>query len=510
MDYVKFFGLEREAFQNDLDPRFYFEGASQRRARMQVLRAVQQRKGLVLVLGRPGLGKTTLANHLLCDLDHERFAAQLLVSSHRECARGWFLPQFARLFGAEQPAVRIPELIGQIHEQLLRVRLDGRHPVLLVDEAQLLAEPQTLEEFRALLNLAHDGQRVLTLVLFGMEELGGILSVDPSLAQRVDVRVLLNPFTAAESGAYLAHRLDRAGGSASLFAAEAVDALYRYSGGILRVLNTLADNALFEAVLDESRQVGADHVSAAAAQLDLRPQAAAGEAGAAAASFRSAVPEPFVAPPAALPDPTVPEPIDAAPVDGAAEAFADLPLLGDEPANAAPATPRADDWLEPVAPVLDEVLKSFDDATLTRTPEPTRVAPPPLAGPVDVAPAREPEPVAEEDDPLAWARVERNPDPMAEAAPDAPRLEELSALPGDATQDDDSMANLTFVDELELSPADAVADDVDEADLEELMLGEEEAELPIPVAPARSKGPHIDLPEDEDLDLLFDDIQIEK
>jgi type II secretory pathway predicted ATPase ExeA len=495
MDTVKFFGLEREAFQNDLDPRFYFEGSSQRRARMQILRAVQQRKGLVLVLGRPGLGKTTLAHHLLADLDRDKFAAQLLVSSHRECARGWFLPQLARLHGVARSAERIPELIDQIHEQLLRVRRSGRHPVLLVDEAQLLAEPSTLEEFRALLNLAQDGERLLTLVLFGMEELGGTLSLDPSLLQRVDVRLQLSPFSAAESGAYLAHRLDRAGGSAALLAPETVDALYRYSGGVLRVLNTLADNALFEAALDESRQVGAEHVAAAAAQLDLRPANSAGEPGAAASSFRSAVPEPFIEPaaPSPSPAPLVP-PVE---VEQAANAREEGPETGE----------GADDWLEPMGPVMEEVLRSFEDATPTRSLDRLRSAPAASESPAQV---ERNEATAVEDDPLGWALVEPKDDPLASSAPDAPRTEELASLPG-AVSDDDSMDNLSFADELELTPEDALPDEPQEAEeeMEELMLEDEQPELPIPAPRPRAKGPNIDLPEDDDLDLLFDDIQVD-
>jgi type II secretory pathway predicted ATPase ExeA len=484
MDYVKFFGLEREAFQNDLDQRFYFEGGSQRRARMQLGRAIGQRKGLALVLGAPGLGKTTLAHRLLADLDPAKVEAHLLVSSHRECARGWFLPQFARLYGASNPSTRIPELIDQIHELLLGVRLAGRHPVLLIDEAQLLGEPQTLEEFRALLNLSHAGQRVFSLVLFGMQELGGVLALDPALAQRVDVRVQLSPFTAAETGAYLAHRLTCAGGAPALLAASAVDALYRYSGGVLRLLNTLADNAFFEAALDESRQVGADHVAAAAQQLELSPSALEGEVGEAAAAFHA-----------------------QGPADGRAHAPAPAEVPGDEPENelllGEPASQggEEDDWLEPVGPVLDEVLKTFDDATLTQTLGDTVV--PGLSGRGAPLPASE----DAAEDPLGWTLVEPKAALLEAEAPDAPRAEELAALPG-AGNDDDSMANLSFADDVELPQAEPELEDLSD-ELDELVLGEEpEAELPA-ARPSKGKGPRIDLPEDEDLDLLFDDIQIE-
>jgi len=504
MDYVKFFGFEREPFQNDLDLRFYFEGASQRRARMQVLRAGQQRKGMVLVLGQPGLGKSTLAHQLRADLEGDRFAARLLVSSHRECSRGWFLPQFGRLFGIENPAARIPELIDQIREQLLRVRLSGRHPVLLIDEAQLLGEAQTLEEFRALLNLSHDGQRVFTLVLFGMEELGGILSLDPSLAQRVDVRVRLQPFSAEESGAYLAHRLSRAGGDTSLFTAEAVDALYRYSGGVLRVLNTLADNAMFEASLDKAAQLGAEHVTAAAAQLDLRPGVGGSEPGVAAAAFRSPAVEPIDGPAAS------PQPI----------AVADVPLglsVSEDPPASDPAA-EPNDWLDPVAPVLDEVLKTFEDAAASEALGETRVETPTcVPSLVPPEPSELPRPAARDaenspadGDLLDWGVIEHSSDPLLSMPPDAPRAQELAGLP-ESNREDDSMANLSFCEELELTPAEEIDPEGDSESLEEVMLDEVVTEVASPVIrpQAQAKGPRIDLPEDDDLDLLFDDIQVE-
>src|SRR5262245_20309777 len=502
MDYVKFFGLAREPFQNDLDGRFYFEGSSQRRARQYLLRAVQQRKGLALLLGGPGLGKTTLAHQLLRDLDARKFAAHLLVSSHRECALGWFLPQLARAYGVKQPATRVPELIEQIHERLLAARLEGRHPVLFVDEAQLLGEPRTLEEFRALLNLAHEGQRVFSLVLFGMEELSGVLALDRSLAQRVDVRARLEAFSAEETAAYLAHRLSCAGGSAELVEADAVEALYRYSAGVLRVLNTLADNALFEAALEECRSVGAGHVAAAAQQLDLplvEPDSAeeALAAGEAAASFQKIRAEGVA--------------LRAAQGPQAESAADDEPLFGESTAESLgrPAAAEPDeDWLQPVAPVLDEVLRSFDEEAAVEI-SPAE----PGATVVNLRADLADSDSSADDDPLEWSLLDASSDPAEPEAPEAPRAEELAALPG-AEADDDSMANLSF------SDAAAPAADFDEpeelelsdADVAQLIL--DSPEEPRAAAAGKTpgpqaKGPHIDLPEDDDLDSLFDEIQIE-
>jgi type II secretory pathway predicted ATPase ExeA len=469
MDYVKFFGLECEPFQNDLDDRFYFEGSSQRRARMHLLRAVQQRKGLALLLGGPGLGKTTLAHHLLRELDPGKFAAHLLLSSHRDCARGWLLPQLARAHGVAKPSARVPELIEQIQQQLLGARRSGRHPVLFVDEAQLLGEAQTLEEFRALLNFSHEGQRIFSLVLFGMEELGGILALDPSLAQRIDVRVQLCAFSAAETAAYLAHRLERAGAPAGLLAPAAVDALHRYSGGVLRVLNTLADNALFEAALEESRRVGVEHVASAAQQLELRPHA----------------------PPVQVssPESATPAPAQTAAPEPESLPAGDEPLLGDSSADVSAATAQTDDWLEPVTPVLDEVMKSFDPEAHGAEPAPARAR------------------GSDRDDPLEWSLLDLAADPTESEAPDAPRSEELEALPGGENADD-SMANLSFGDQLAAPETEPEAIELEDA-VDELMLDEEPGTA-AHVGPAtRGKGPKIDLPEDDDLDSLFDDIQIE-
>jgi type II secretory pathway predicted ATPase ExeA len=501
MDYVKFFGLEREPFQNDLDGRFYFEGAAQRRARMHLVRALQQHKGLALLLGGPGLGKTTLAHHVLRDLDARRFAAHLLLSSHRDCARGWFLPQVARVYGVAEPSPRVPELIEQIHERLLAVRGAGRHPVLFVDEAQLLGEPQTLEEFRALLNLAHEGQRVLSLLLFGMDELGGVMALDPSLAQRVDVRVQLCALSAEETGAYLAHRLACAGGDASLLSADAVEALYLYSGGVPRVLNTLADNALFEASIEECRPVAREHVAAAALQLDLRPLATEGEGARAVASFQRvsaedasarvgpAMAEPPAPPIAQVQSSEVEPADDEPPIDEASSA--DEALFGENTAETL-GTPTIDeDWLEPVAPVLDAVLRSFEEEPPAEDD----------ARPTAEKRAQERPGDALREDPLQWSLGDLGAESSGLEPPAPPSAAER--VPPQRHPEEDSLANLSFADE---------AGEEDVLDLGPALPPVAPAQRPAPpkaAPPARSRGPRIDLPEDDDLDSLFDEIQID-
>jgi hypothetical protein len=173
----------------------------------------------------------------------------------------------------------------------------GRHPVLLLDEAQLLRDTETMEEFRGLLNLEHQGRRLLSLVLLGMESLNEVLAADPALAQRVEVRVGLSGLDRDEVEAYITHRLDCARGSSDVFTPEAVSAVFRYSDGTPRLVNTLADNALFEGFLARSNPVDASAVDTAAEQLGLTVEVAPTQS-------QSEGPVDFQA------DPTAPEPAD--------------------------------------------------------------------------------------------------------------------------------------------------------------------------------------------------------
>ena len=269
MEHLQFFELPADPFQNDADARFYYESAPQKRARLRLLRGVHQRKALSILVGGPGLGKTTLAQVLLRTLEEKDYAAHYLSIPHEACAAGWFLPNVARGFGVPMPSPEVPRLIEQIEAQLVALATARRAPVLLIDEAQLFRNRDAMEEFRGLLNLSHGGKKLLSMVLFGLQDLGEILKLDPALAQRVEVRVEMTAMDWLESQAYVSHRLRLAGATQAIFGPDALEALFRWSGGVPRVLNTLADNSMFEAYLTETRPVDSTVVQTAAEALGL-------------------------------------------------------------------------------------------------------------------------------------------------------------------------------------------------------------------------------------------------
>lgn len=283
MEHLQHFGLTRDPFANDPKPQAVFESQAQEDAERRVRRALAQKKGLTAIVGVPGSGKTLLVRRLLEELEEEIYDVSLLVPLRGIADTAWILSRFGRQLEVDVPADEPAELLGQVYEKLAIVREDGRHAVLMIDEAQVLCSGTSLSELRGLLNLEYEEQRLLSLVLVGLPELGAALSRDESLAGRLDVKVRLAVLADHEAGAYLRHRLEAVRADPGLVGDDAIAALIAHGQGRPRLLNTLADNALYEAYAAGATSVEAVHVEAAAADLELHSEGAAGTSCAAPA-----------------------------------------------------------------------------------------------------------------------------------------------------------------------------------------------------------------------------------
>jgi type II secretory pathway predicted ATPase ExeA len=430
MDYLKFFELQEEPFRNDGDPRFFFQTRAQARARVRLMRGIQQHKGLMLVSGGAGCGKTTLARHLLETLDGPRCTARMLSIPHAACDSGWVLPRIAATFGVSQVAAEPVQVLGQIFERLAVISADGKLPVLLVDEAQLLRNPRVMEEFRGLLNMEHDEHRLLSMVLFGLPELMDVLRLDAPLAQRVDVGVRLDALEPDEVAEYVRHRLDKVGGAPDLFTDEAIDALGRLCEGIPRLVNTLADNSLFESSLSEARPVDASTVSAAAEQLGLLDSPA--EPDADAESTPAAAPSNLAA-------------SFGARVPSAKGKVASPPLA--EPEE----TGRAD-WVAPLAPEPEEEFAAEEPETV----EALERAAPEAVGAADIDLEIQEEEELEVEAPEPPVEVE------AEQEEDSEIDDLLDNLldPDDTPETDSEPVEVAFQDESEPETLDSLFDEI--------------------------------------------------
>lgn len=273
MEHLRHFGLSRDPFSNETVPPVFAESAPYAAAQKRLVHALAQRRSLTLLVGEPGTGKSLLLRRLLDELEEELFHVALLVPVRGVASAQWILSRLAQQLEVESPARGHAELLGQVYEKLAIVREDGRHAVLLLDEAQVLAQAGVLPELRGLLNLEYEDRRLLSLVLVGPPELDRAVAADASLASRVEARVQLRPLDANGAARYVAARVRAAQGDPAIFRKEALRALAELSAGVPRALNTLADHALFEAQLEAKDAIDRAHVEAAARELGLLAEA---------------------------------------------------------------------------------------------------------------------------------------------------------------------------------------------------------------------------------------------
>lgn len=281
--YLQYFGLQLNPFSLNAEPRCMYYSASHREAAAQLLFAVREYKGIALLSGDPGTGKTMLLNSVLQMIRPAPVVPCIVLNPIVETAQDLLL----QILGGFQlhPSNRaVGDMINMLYAFLEDQRKLRRRALLVVDEAQQLS-PIMLERLRLLSNLESGGQRLLQLVLSGQSEIRKTLA-DPQLAglrQRIVARCETRRLSEEEVWHYLALRVARAGSDGRmLFHPEAVAALAADSGGIPRVINVLADNSLIAAYSAEQAMVGADQVHRMARHFDLTPvevsMAAAGKA----------------------------------------------------------------------------------------------------------------------------------------------------------------------------------------------------------------------------------------
>jgi type II secretory pathway predicted ATPase ExeA len=206
-------------------------------------------------VGDIGAGKTTLARRMLDSLPEEEYEAALLVIIHSGITAGWLLKRIALQLGVENPAEEKLALLSQLYQRLVKIYEQGKKAVVLIDEAQMLATREIMEEFRGLLNLEVPERKLLSFVFFGLPEIEDNLKLDPPLAQRVALKYRLDPLTSEATEAYVRHRLRLAGAARVPFTPGALLRVHAHSRGTPRLINTICDNALFEGFVARARDV---------------------------------------------------------------------------------------------------------------------------------------------------------------------------------------------------------------------------------------------------------------
>lgn len=269
MDYLEFYKLKEHPFSNAVENKFYYNSAQHAEAIVRLKYAVDSMKGLAVVLGDIGTGKTTLARKMLDELDENQYEAALLVVLHSSVTADWLMRKIAVQLGVENPGANKVELLGQLYERLLDIHESGLKTVVLMDEVQMLQTKEIMEEFRGLLNMEAPGGKLITFVFFGLPELENVLALDEPLKQRVAVMCRMKAFTDTITEDYIKHRLKVAGCEETIFLQDAVKAVHLFSNGVPRLINTVCDNALLEGFLLKRKQIDKDVIESVAVSLGL-------------------------------------------------------------------------------------------------------------------------------------------------------------------------------------------------------------------------------------------------
>ena len=274
--YYRFFGLERDPFLDTADPYFYCELGALRKAKERLFDSVDASRGLTVVLGAPGTGKTSLSGALEQELLAEDHIVMGKILDPTFATETEFLIAVGRVFGLALPPRSSAALKNALKNFFFETAvLEKRTLVLIIDEAQNLSD-ENLEALRMLLNYQVPQRKLLNILLFGQGELESRIAERGNLADRVDGWIRLDMLDEATLLAVLDYRLTRAGlaPGAQLFSSDARSLLAEAAGGIPRRMTMVAHLAMQEAADRASTLVLEDHVRASmqARGITVRPK----------------------------------------------------------------------------------------------------------------------------------------------------------------------------------------------------------------------------------------------
>jgi len=266
--YEAYWQLRQKPLENNADPQFYYPGESHQAALLKLRYALENRRGGALLAGASGCGKTLLVNMLRAALGETFTPFVHLVFPQMSTAELLaFLADELDGHNSSGLQAGVQESIHRIQQALAENTRNGRHAVLVVDEAHLLDNGHTLESLRLLLNFQSDNRAGLTLLLAGQPGLLATLTRMPQLEERLGVKCLLRPYSEEETAAYVSHRLRVAGAREPIFEADAFPALHALTHGIARRINRLCDLSLLIGFAEERRTLNAEHVESVCQEL---------------------------------------------------------------------------------------------------------------------------------------------------------------------------------------------------------------------------------------------------
>jgi general secretion pathway protein A len=264
--YLELFKLHELPFRLSPDPQFLYLSKQHARAKAYMESTIWFTDGFVVITGEIGAGKTTLIETFLRELTADVVVAQINQTQLSPTA---FLQTVLVQFGFTPFEMKKPEVLATLNQFLTEQHVGGRKVLLIIDEAQNLSY-RVLEEIRMLSGIETTKEKVLRIILAGQPELNDKLNSKElvQLSQRVRLRFHLSALSVPETVSYIDHRLEVAGSQGRrIFAEDTYSVIFKYTGGVPRLVNTLCDTSMMAAFGRDSEIVAMEDLLSAVHEL---------------------------------------------------------------------------------------------------------------------------------------------------------------------------------------------------------------------------------------------------
>lgn len=268
--YESYWQLSANPFENGAHPGFFYRSETHQASLLKMRYLVEHKKGAGLLVGGTGSGKTYLTQMLGYQLAEP--AGPFVSILFPQMSPAELLAYLAVELGADPQQVGgdargMDRSVREIQQLLRKYNTEGRHPVIVIDEAHLIEDMDVFQALRLLLNFHEGGQQTFTLILAGQRSLLNKTRRIAEFEERLAVKCLLRPLTQDETISYVSHRLQVAGARKAIFDPDALTAVFELSGGIPRRINRICDLSLLVGYADDSPHICAEQVEAVSEEL---------------------------------------------------------------------------------------------------------------------------------------------------------------------------------------------------------------------------------------------------
>lgn len=252
--YTSYWGLNQQPFDNVPTQEFFYRSSQHEEALLRLVYAVEHGKGLAVLTGEVGAGKTTISRVLYDYLNMDGYEVVTLVNPSLEPVD--FLRAVVSKLGVDvEKGTSKSVVLDLLNERLVQNASHDIKTILIIDEAHLVKDKPILEELRMLLNLQYDNQFLITLILMGQPPLAGNLKLMKPLKERIAIQFDLKPLDERDTMRYILYRLKHAGASRGIFTKDAIPPIYNFSKGIPLRINNVCERSLLMGMMRKANNI---------------------------------------------------------------------------------------------------------------------------------------------------------------------------------------------------------------------------------------------------------------